>query len=1358
MATKSPEQLAHEQWLGYIQPEGLVVSIPALLEARAHVNQNQLPRHRALLEFLPKDRDGQPVGELPGFLPFAESVLGWSRADIAGAPGGPDLPQSLHFYLRDYAETLRPKYAVRDCNQNDSDWLLLIDELPGTQDFDEPVSANNRSWQASPQARFERLLHETKVSAGLLVNQQAIRLVYAPRDELSGFLTFRVTEMVQVAGRPLFAALEMLLGCDRLFNVEDKEKLPAILAASRKYQNVVSTKLAGQVMAALYELLRGFQAANAKSSGELLKPILERDPNQVYQGLLTVLLRLVFILFAEDRGNASEALLSADPIYTNYYGIGGLFERLRADAAVHPETMDERPGAWAQLLSLFRLIYDGGSHGPKFDLPARRGYLFDPSRYPFLEGRAAAADPICVPRISDGVVYRVLENLLVLDGERLSYRNLAVEQIGSVYEAVMGFALEVAAGPSIAITSPKKAKGGAPVTINLEALLQSAPDKRSEWLLKTAGQKLGPKPATALKAAGSIPDLLAALDRKIEKDLTPAVVPAGSMIFQPSPERRRSGSHYTPRSLTNPIVEAALAPVLKQLGPAPEPEQILDLKICDPAMGSGAFLVEACRQLGEHLLEAWRRTDAVPPIPPDEDELLHARRVIAQRCLYGVDKNDMAVDLAKLSLWLATLAREHPFTFLDHALRQGDSLVGFTVRQISYFDWSNQPQQDFFGKHFQDKLELVLRNRAVILEAADTTPYETQQQRLSKADEYLVDARRAGDMLAAAFFTASKPKARDTERLVKGKLFKRALESFSDLQADDEVQACLHALRAKGVTPFHWEIEFPEVFRRGGFDVIVGNPPFAGKNTISGGNAPGYLDWLKLLHAESHGNSDLSAHFFRRAFTLLKPWACFGLIATNTIGQGDTRSTGLRWICASGGVIYRARKRYKWPLQAAAVVVSVVHVYKGALDGPYELDGRAVDRITAYLFHAGGSEDPETLAANADRSFQGSIILGMGFTFDDTDKKGVASRVDEMHRLIAKEPLNGERIFPYIGGEEVNDSPTHAYHRYVINFEDFPLRRKETGHSWFGLTEKTQKDQLREGVVAPDYPGPVGADWPDLLKIVEERVKPIRDVQKRDANRNRWWQYAEKRPGLVRAMRGLHHVLALSRVSPHLSIARLSANIVAADSIVVFPLPGHAAFCVLQSRVHEAWARFMASSMKDDLRYTPTDCFETFPFPVDFESIDSLEAAGLAYYDFRAAVMETARRQVGLTKLYNRFHDPNDMSHEVVELRRLHALMDRKALDAYGWQSVKPACDFFTEFDDGDEEEESSRTRVRYRYRWADDVRDDVLARLLILNRERYEEEVLAGLHDRADGSRRSRRKSDPDDEELDEDQGELDL
>ena len=175
------------------------------------------------------------------------------------------------------------------------------------------------------------------------------------------------------------------------------------------------------------------------------------------------------------------------------------------------------------------------------------------------------------------------------------------------------------------------------------------------------------------------------------------------------------------------------------------------------------------------------------------------------------------------------------------------------------------------------------------------------------------------------------------------------------------------------------------------------------------------------------------AHFYRRAFNLLRKDGCFGLIATNTVGQGDTRSTGLRWICTHGGTIFTARRRYRWP-GVAAVVVSVVHVCRGKLRGSFLLDGRGVPQITAYLFHAGGHDDPARLKVNEDKGFQGSIVLGMGFTFDDTDTSSVANPISLMHELIAKDPRNAERIFPYIGGEEVNNSPTHAHHRYVINF------------------------------------------------------------------------------------------------------------------------------------------------------------------------------------------------------------------------------------------------------------------------------------------------------------------------------------
>jgi hypothetical protein len=799
-----------------------------------------------------------------------------------------------------------------------------------------------------------------------------------------------------------------------------------------------------------------------------------------------------------------------------------------------------------------------------------------------------------------------------------------------------------------------------------------------------------------LKAADTPEGVVAALDRKVARDLTPNIVPAGSMVFQPSDERRRSGSHYTPRSLTEPIVRKALEPILKELGEQPTPQQVLDLKVCDPAMGSGAFLVEASRQLGEVLVTAWHAHSCLPSIPPDEDEVLHACRLVAQRCLYGVDKNPMAVDLAKLSLWLATLAKDHPFTFLDHALRCGDSLVGLGREEIRRFHWKPGVQQMLTGQEqIDERIRVALGYRQQIVEAGDKMAFNLKQQKLALADESLGLLRFTGNLVVAAFFTGDNDRQRHARREdLLTQLTEYLRTGDMRLRPTGAEKGLLTG--SKGITPFHWKVEFPEVFDRTnpGFDCIVGNPPFAGKNTIIAAHAEGYLDWLKASHAESHGNSDQVAHFFRRAFTLLREGGTFGLIATNTIAQGDTRSTGLCWICMHGGTIYAARRRYKWPGQAA-VVVSVVHVAKGPIPGPYLLDGKEVPLITAYLFHAGGYENPATLKANANKSFIGSYVLGMGFTFDDTDKDGVANPISLMHEVIAKDKRNAERIFPYIGGEEVNDSPTHAHHRFVINFGEMTV------------------EEARQ--------------WPDLMAIVEAKVKSQRMKDNRESYRRYWWQYAEKRSDLQTTISGLERVLVISRVGQKGAFTFLPGNTVYSEQLVVFALPTYAALAVLQSRAHETWARFFASSMKDDLRYTPSDCFETFPFPEGFDMHPQLEAAGKEYYEFRAALL--VRNNEGLTKTYNRFHDPNDRSPDIVKLRELHAAMDRAVFDAYGWTGLKPTCEFLLDYEeDEDEQEGGSRQRKKpWRFRWPDDFRDEVLARLLELNKQRAEQESLTG-------------------------------
>ena len=1361
MAKLDPHIVAHLEWIGFVRPTGLVVSAPALVRAQAILNRRDSEGQRLLTECV-KERD---VGEdaekepyLPDFRSFAGTILGWRFSPKAYAGTGQNpIPPELEVQLPDSQTILRPAYAVRELDAvrgrtppssanagnagSDDDspgWQLLVRELPTGADFDQ-VKRGAGGIDASAHGYLERLLRGTGVPAGLIFNGTAVRLVSAPRGENSGWIDFRVTDMLQTAGRPISTALRLLLSERRLLSLPSNQRLTALLEDSRKFQNEVSERLAEQVLHSLYELLRGFQAAHDASRGELLRNWLEAQPDEIYRALLTVVLRLVFLLYAEER----DMLPHENETFLRHYSLSGLYDRLREDAALYPDTMDQRFGAWAQLLTLFRMIHDGARSG-NMRLPARPGVLFDPERYEFLDGRISQSSNsptlppnsrFSIPLVPDGTIYRILEKLLVLNGERISYRALDVEHVGSVYETMMGFRLETASGRSISIKAAKK--HGAPTTVNLEALLGEPGSKRAKWLRDRTDRKLTDKVGKAVREATSLEALHAALDSVVDKDSTPDLVARGAMVLQPSEERRRSGSHYTPRELTGPIVRRALDPVLDRLrvenGATPRPEQILDLKVCDPAAGSGAFLVEACRQLGDALAEAWHAYDEIPDLA-GEDEIVSARRLVARRCLYGVDRNPVAIDLTKLSLWLVTLSRDQPLTFVDHAIRHGDSLVGLSKRQIEGFHWKGdapQFQEGLEVMHVRELMKRFFDFREGIREGEETGFNEDPHTQWKKAQPVLDPVRFLGDLVIIAFFEGKQPKERERKRL---DLWDSVLDGGLDIHKDRLVQL---RKAEPPLAPFHWEIEFPEVFWRNnaGFDSVVGNPPFAGKNTVAAGNVAIYPEWLKIMHPESHGNADLVAHFFRRSFNLIRNEGTFGLIATNTIAQGDTRSTGLRWICNHGGRIYYAHRRFDWP-GLAAVVVSILNIRKGNHSTSNQLDGNKVEKITAFLFHTGGNENPALLKLNKEKSFVGSYVLGMGFTFDDTDKKGIATPLSEMRRLIDMNQRNQEVIFPYIGGEEVNYEPTHAYHRYAINFRNYPLQRVELETSWQIADSEQRTKWVFDGMVPQDYPASVASDWPEILKIVEEKVKPEREVQNRKSLRERWWQYAEKRPGLYKTINGLDRIIVISRIGRHCSFTFLQNGSVFSDSIVIFASESHAAFCALQSRVHEIWARFFGSSFGDALLYTPSDCFETFPFPKDWETHLSLEAIGKTYYEFRAELMVSNNE--GMTKCYNRFHDPNEDDPRIVRLRELHADMDRAVLDAYGWTDIPTECEFLLDYEI--DEEEWGKKKKPWRYRWPDPVRDEVLGRLLELNAQRAAEERRSGA--KAKGGRRPKRSS----------------
>ena len=223
-------------------------------------------------------------------------------------------------------------------------------------------------WEATPHQRFERLLREKQIPIGLLITDDELRLIYAPRGETSGWLTFPLRSLAEVGGRPMLGGLKLLLSSFRLHNDAPERRLPALLKASREAQAEVSTRLAAQVLGALHELLRGLHAADR----ERIETLARDAPEHLYDGLLAVLLRLVFLLYAEDRDLIpSRTDAEARAFYAQGYGVRSLYAQLLDDRARHPDTMDERRGAWGRLLALFSLRASRRQHG-KLDPRPRR--------------------------------------------------------------------------------------------------------------------------------------------------------------------------------------------------------------------------------------------------------------------------------------------------------------------------------------------------------------------------------------------------------------------------------------------------------------------------------------------------------------------------------------------------------------------------------------------------------------------------------------------------------------------------------------------------------------------------------------------------------------------------------------------------------------------------------------------------------------------------------------------------------------------------------------------------------------------------------------------------------------------------
>ena len=686
---------AKHEWLNLLEVSGPFLAVPVLREVfpqgLEELDASHAKRLRSAYEEWRDAVDGDDADRDKLHTAWIHEVLRTAlEADDSLLKPGKDVPASV-VALPEHDTTITPELVFIDPTHGGA-VLAPVHVFPPDTDLSASMKFGGLS--CSPGDRMAMHLRALNVSFGLVTNGERWMLVHAPTGQVATFASWYARIWGQEPAT--LRAFTSLLGVRRFF-APVQDRLPALFERSLKHQDEVTDALGDQVRRAIEVLVQALDRADQDRNRELLRDV---KPQELYEAGLTVMMRLVFLLAAEERG----LLLLGEPRYDSFYAVSTLRMQLRAES---DEILERRRASWSRLLAVFRAVFGGIDH-PTLRLPAMGGSLFDPDRFPFLEGRLKGtswrqhrAEPL---PIDDRTVLLLLDAIQTFEGRTLSYRALDVEQIGHVYEGLLERTVSRVEDVTLELEAGAQAKNARITLGELESArldgeaavtsLLAERSKRSESAIRNAlAAELEPQQNARLLSAcrGDVKlrDLLAPYVRLMRTDPWgyPLVHPKGAFVVVLGADRRKTGTHYTPKSLTERIVEETLTPLVYD-GPAKgapraewklkTPEQLLELKVCDPAMGSGAFLVQACRFLSARLVEAWAIEEgagrvidltgqvheprtSVETMPPGvEMRAENARRIVAERCLYGVDLNPLAVELAKLSLWLVTLSKGRP--------------------------------------------------------------------------------------------------------------------------------------------------------------------------------------------------------------------------------------------------------------------------------------------------------------------------------------------------------------------------------------------------------------------------------------------------------------------------------------------------------------------------------------------------------------------------------------------------------------------------------------------------------------------------------------------------------------------------
>jgi len=1180
----------------------------------------------------------------------------------------------------------------------------------------------NKQLRVSPHAMVQEYLNYSEHLYGLVTNGKQLRLLRdASRITRLSYVEFNLQKMMEEDLYSDFVLLYRLLHESRMPRKIDggaESIIEKFHQEGLEAGSTIRSKLGEAVKDTIKALANGFINHPDNAHLRIAMQNGELNADEYYHHQLRIVYRLLFLFVIEERNlvyadSRTTETKRYNQIYFNYYSL----LRLRKLAKKLPPPEAHRYyDLWQSLLDTFAL-FEKKEMGEKLGIMSLQGDLFS---YDAI-GNHVYDLHHC--RLSNAVLLGILKALGYFENENgvmiaVNYGGLDVEEFGSVYEGL------------------------------LELKLKIEPVAGSETY---------------------------------------------NCTFDTSNERSKSGSHYTPEELVQPLIKHSLEYLIEdRIKPYQQKkttkentvESLLNLKICDVACGSGHILLSAARRVALEIARVQTEEEQPNPLA-----VRKAMKDVIRHCIYGVDKNPLAVELCKVALWLESHNPGEPLSFLDHHIKCGDAIVGLAHREElengiadEAFKALSPEEKQFlvparnektadvnYAAYLakQNKIERISRGVNIVQLKADfekntassvnesmsdyksfnSLPENTPEEIEIKAKNYkkfiegkgFTFLKAMADTQIAQFFIPKVPENKDL--LMTDGDFRQILSGYKGWQDRKVAKAIAIASENRF---FHWFLEFPEVFAssdiaseekqsKGGFDCILGNPPFLGGQKLTGNFGDNYLECIKYEFSPI-GAVDLVTYFFRRIFNVIKYQGFQSLISTNTIAQGKVREYGLDVITKNGGTINHAIKSIRWP-GVAAVDVSLVTIIKQIWKGKFILAGKEVKTITPYLDDAETLGNPFPLKQNEGKSYQGSIVLGKGFVLE----------TNAADSLIKKDQKNKDILFPYLSGEDLNNNPDQSPSRWVINFFDW---------------EETKAIQYK-----------------DCYEIIERLVKPERQRWAKDKKGNdiigefalrkplpdKWWIYGEKRPALYRAIANKERVIVNSIVSKYCLFVYEPTNIVFSHRTAVFPIENFKT-PFLFSSLHNEWTWKITSTLGGTtINYSTSDVLLTFPFPYNLTKKHEphFENIGEQYHEYRKQLM--LQMQLGLTKTYNAFHakevqqgiitaamqamdkkaiekqygkevwnlwnhlqktegtcNIEEAFEGIVKLRELHVQMDNAVLEAYGWQDVQLKHDFY--------EVDYLPENDRVRYTIHPDARKEILKRLLELNHKIHEEEVAAGL------------------------------